>query len=103
VDAQARYEEIAEELAARHGDVSAGKMFGMPVVKRGTKAACGLWQDSMVFKLPDPSAREQALALEGAELFDPMGGRPMKEWVVVPRAHANEWPALAEASVTPSG
>jgi hypothetical protein len=46
--------------------------------------------------------RSAVLALEGAHLFDPMGGRPMKEWVQVPAAHADEWPRLAElAAVTP--
>lgn len=93
---QARYEEIAQELAARNPDVESGKMFGMPVVKRGGKAAFGVWQDSLVFKLTDEAVRERALALEGVERFDPMGGRPMKEWVLVPQAHADEWQRLAE-------
>ena len=31
----------------------------------------GIWKEEMVFKLPDESVREQALALEGAHLFDP--------------------------------
>jgi hypothetical protein len=96
VDTQARYEKIADDLAARHADVQPGQMFGMPVVKRGTKAACGVWEDALVFKLTDAAARERALALDGSDLFDPMGGRPMKEWVVVPAAHADEWPRLAE-------
>ena len=74
-------------------------MFGMPVFKRNGKAAGGLWQDSMVFKLTDPAVREQALAIEGAHAFDPMGGRPMKEWVVVPESHSAEWPSLAQAAV----
>jgi hypothetical protein len=68
-------------------------------VKRGGKAAFGIWQESLVFKLTDEAARERALALEGAERFDPMGGRPMKEWVVVPAAHADRWPELAAAAV----
>jgi hypothetical protein len=100
VDVQARYEEIANDLAARHADVQSGQMFGMPVVKCGTKAAFGIWEDALVFKLTDEAARERSLALDGAERFDPMGGRPMKEWVVVPAAHADRWPELAEAAVT---
>jgi hypothetical protein len=99
MDTRARYDEIADDLAARNADVEPGQMFGMPVVKRGTKAAFGVWEDALVFKLTDAAARERALALDGAELFDPMGGRPMKEWVVVPAAHAGEWPRLAEDAV----
>ena len=47
----------------------------------------------------DSALREQVLAIEGAHAFDPMGGRPMKEWIVVPKASANRWPDLAEAAV----
>jgi hypothetical protein len=103
MDAQARYDELADDLAARNDDVTLGKMFGMPCVKRGGKAVAGFWQESVVFKLSDTTARERALALDGAELFDPMGGRPMKEWVVVPATHADAWPRLAEDALKPSG
>ena len=103
MDAQARYDELADDLAAQNDDVTLGKMFGMPCVKRGGKAIAGFWQESVVFKLPDAVARERALALEGSELFDPMGGRPMKEWVVVPASHADEWPGLADEALKPSG
>lgn len=94
-----RFEEIADDLVAQNDDVELGKMFGMPTIKRGGKAAAGFWRGSMVFKLTDPAVREQALALEGAEQFDPMGGRPMKEWVVVPAARADDWAHLARASL----
>jgi hypothetical protein len=98
VDAQARYEAIADDLAAR--GVVAGQMFGMPTLKASGKAIGGLRDEGMVFKLPDEAARERALALDGAHLFEPMAGRPMREWVVVPTAHADEWPGLAETALT---
>jgi hypothetical protein len=54
----------------------------------------------MVFKLPDAAQREQALALDGAALFDPgERGRPFKEWVAVPHTHADRWPALADQAL----
>jgi hypothetical protein len=98
VNAEARYSEIADDLAARNADVELGQMMGMPAIKAGGKMIGGFAQTAgaMVFKLPDPAIRERALALEGAALFDPAGGRPMKEWVQVPPAHAGEWAALAE-------
>ncbi len=74
-------------------------MFGMPVFKANGKAAGGLWQHSMVFKLTDPATTERALAIAGATLFDPMGNRPLKEWVVVPPEHAERWPGLADAAL----
>jgi hypothetical protein len=78
-------------------------MMGMPAVKADGKLVCGFIrsQEAMVFKLPDPDAHAAALALDGALLFDPSGqGRPFREWVVVPTAHAAEWPRLAEQALS---
>ena len=107
MDPKQRYDEIVDDLVARTDDVVPGQMMGMPCVKRAGKMVAGFAASSgaMVFKLPDPDQRDAALALEGAELFDPSGrGRPFKEWVEVPPAHADRWPEFAEAAiVTPSG
>jgi hypothetical protein len=103
VDARSRYDELADDLAAQNADVQLGQMMGMPAIKRRGKMIDGFSNDkgAMVFKLPDEAARESALALEGAHLFDPSGGRraPMKEWVVVPAAHADKWSDLAELAL----
>lgn len=94
--ARERYDEIAGDLAARNPDVRLGQMMGMPAIKAGGKMIGGFFEGEMVFKLPDAGVREKTLALEGAKLFDPSGkGRPMKEWVQVPTAHADDWPELA--------
>jgi hypothetical protein len=74
--------------------VEASKMFGMPTLKVKGKAFAGLFNDAMVFKLKGVH-HASALALTGAKLFDPMGGRPMKEWVQVPIKHASTWAKLA--------
>ena len=61
-------------------------------------------EGAMVFKLPDQDAHADALALDGAHLFDPGGnGRPFKEWVVVPFAHEPEWESFAEHALRPAG
>jgi hypothetical protein len=95
--AQSRYEAIADELEAR--GVQSGKMFGMPTLKADGKAIAGLTDKGMVFKLPDAAVRERALALGGAHLFEPMAGRQMKEWVVVPPVHEEQWLSLAETAL----
>ena len=99
MNARARYDELADDLAAQNDDVTLGQMMGMPAIKRGGKMIGGFSdrEDAMVFKLSNASAREEALALKGSHLFDPSGGKraPMKEWVVVPAAHAKKWPDLA--------
>ena len=105
MEARALYDELADDLAARNDHVQLGQMMGMPAIKAGGKMIGGFSRDegALVVKLPDATAREQALALDGAHLFDPMGGRPMKEWVVVPPAHAAEWPRLAEQALSLRG
>ena len=91
-DPQAAFDAVAEEVTATSPAVR-GAMFGMPCLKQGGKAFAGYFKGGMVFKLSG-AAHTRALALAGAHLFDPMGGRPMKEWVVVPAEHESEWLAL---------
>ena len=64
MEAEARFNEIADDLAAQNDDVELGKMFGMPTIKRGGKASSGFWKGSMVFKLTDEAKRKQALGLK---------------------------------------
>jgi hypothetical protein len=100
VDAQARYDELVADITARHPEVTPGKMFGMPCLKRGGKVVAGHWKDGgLTVKLPDETAREQALGIEGATLFDPGMGRPMREWVLVPPAQADRWDELVERAL----
>jgi hypothetical protein len=97
-----RYEELCDDLIARHPGVERAKMMGMASVKRDGKLVAGFVEaeDAMAFKLTDPDAHAQALALAGAHLFDPSGkGRPFKEWVVVPPAHVGQWTQFAESAV----
>jgi hypothetical protein len=99
-DPRATYDEIADELVAENPDVQLGQMMGMPCIKAGGKMIIGIWNEEMVFKLPDDSVRNEALALDGAHLFDPSEkGRPFKEWVQVPAAHMSEWAKLADESL----
>lgn len=96
-DPRTLYDAVATELAAT-SPTKISKMFGMPCLKNSHgKAFAGFHQGTMVFKLASPQHAE-ALALSGAHLFDPMEGRPMKEWVEVPAEHASKWLELARAA-----
>ena len=92
---------LVAAVTDRHPDVVPGKMFGMPCLKRANgKVVAGFWKDGgMTVKLVDPAAREAALALSGADLFNPGMGRQMKEWVLVPAALAGEWHRLVEQAL----
>jgi hypothetical protein len=88
-----RFEALADDFEARGARRS--KMFGMPVLKAGDKVFAGTFGDAMTFKL-GPEDLQRARSQSGVVSFEPMKGRPMKEWVLVPLAHARRWPDLAE-------
>ena len=89
----ARFDDLAESFVARGARRS--QMFGMPVLKAGDKVFAGTFGDAMTFKL-GPDDLEEARAQPGVQPFEPMKGRAMKEWVLVPLAHAGRWSELAE-------
>jgi len=60
------------------------KMFGFPCAFLVGQMVAGLFQDGLFLRLGTED-REAFLALEGASLFEPMPGRPMKEYVLVPQ------------------
>jgi len=88
------FDKSANDLS-KHADTKRGKMFGSPCITANGKTFATYHKGDMTFKL-DAEAREQALAIEGATLFDPGMGRPMKEWVQVPASQSDHWPGLAE-------
>jgi hypothetical protein len=88
-------EETFHRIAADIPDSKEGRMFGALCIKAPNgKAGVMFYRDAMVFKLTGDEL-QQALALSGATLFDPAGGRPMKGWVQVPFEHATVWHRLA--------
>jgi hypothetical protein len=93
----ARFAALLADISSER-DVVKASMFGMPGMKRrGGKAFCGLYGEDMIFKLGGED-HERALSLEGAHLFEPMAGRPMKAWVQVPPDHEAAYADLARAA-----
>jgi hypothetical protein len=93
----ARFTALLDELSSER-DVVKASMFGMPGIKRrGGKAFCGLYGDDMIFKL-EGEDHARALGLDGAHLFEPMAGRPMKAWVQIPPEHQSQYGELARAA-----
>ncbi|MGW7380672.1 hypothetical protein [Streptomyces sp. NPDC054794] len=93
------FDDIAADLA--HQGATAGAMFGKRALKAHGKAFACLKDDYLAFKLGDGTpTHTAALALPGAEFFDPSSKhRPFKDWVAVPHTHAGKWPELAEAAL----
>ncbi|HEX2756522.1 MAG TPA: TfoX/Sxy family protein, partial [Candidatus Limnocylindrales bacterium] len=77
------------ELVERFAAVMAGypdavqkKMFGYPAAFVGGNMATGLFADRWVVRLPDEQI--EAAKVAGAGSFEPMPGKPMKSFVVIP-------------------
>lgn len=98
-EAMAEFQRLTRLLL---GDgVVAGNMFGAESLKFDGKAIACLSGDAMAFKLGrEAPEHASALAVKGAELFDPSGmGRPFKDWVSVPAAELGSWEGLARAAL----
>lgn len=90
---------LFHEIAAELPEVKEGKMFGSLCIKTPNgKSGAMFWKDCIVVKL-NGDALAEALALEGVTLFEPMEGRPMKEWVQIPFKHKDKWRNFASVSV----
>jgi TfoX/Sxy family transcriptional regulator of competence genes len=74
------------------------QMFGYPAAFVNNNMFMGLFQESMMVRLPE-DLRDDLLKQHGAKVFEPMPGRPMKEYIVLPqtliadRATLSEWVA----------
>ncbi len=64
------------------------KMFGYSCVFAKGNMFAGLHEAGMVLRLPDEQ-RAEFLRLEGAKQFEPMPGRVMREYAVVPKVLLN--------------
>jgi TfoX/Sxy family transcriptional regulator of competence genes len=90
------------DAIAAIADAQVRKMFGYPAAFRSGNLFAGLFQDALIVRLP-PADRAALLAHAGARPFEPMPGRPMREYVVVPpkivrtRAALRRWLAKASA------
>lgn len=59
------------------------KVFGYPAAFMNGQMFAGLHQDNMILRLSD-NDRRGLIGQKGAKIFEPMPGRPMREYVVVP-------------------
>ena len=74
-----------DELASLAGTADRKQMFGYPTCVLHGNMFMGLYEDSLILRLAEPDKAE-FLSRYGGQLFEPLPGRPMKEYVVVPPA-----------------
>lgn len=61
------------------------KMFGFPAAFLNGNLFTGLFEDTMILRL-SPADRATLLKIPGARPFEPMKGRPSREYIIVPDA-----------------
>jgi TfoX/Sxy family transcriptional regulator of competence genes len=83
-----------DKAAPKDPKVVRKPMFGYPALFLNGNMFAGTFQDKVVARLAE-DARARALA-SGAKPFEPMPGRPMKEYVVVPATAVAKPAALAK-------
>jgi TfoX/Sxy family transcriptional regulator of competence genes len=67
-------------------------MFGYPAAFVNGNMVTGLHQDAWMVRLAEPD--RATLVAQGGRTFEPMPGRPMREYVVLPQAVLGERRAL---------
>jgi TfoX/Sxy family transcriptional regulator of competence genes len=82
-----------EHAAPKDPKVVRKSMFGYPALFLNGNMFAGTFQDKVIARLSQAD-REKAQR-SGVEAFEPMPGRPMKEYVVIPGADVTTPAALA--------
>lgn len=72
-----------DELAALVPDATRRQMFGYPSCVLGGNMFMALHTDRMILRLSEPDRRE-ITAKHKTTVVEPMPGRPMKEYMVIP-------------------
>ncbi len=75
-------------------EVERRKMFGYPTCFVNGNLMGGLHQSDMILRLPEGD--REALLAEGGRPFEPMAGRPMREYVVAPQEMLDDQPRLQD-------
>jgi hypothetical protein len=71
------------DVAGRYPDLEQRTMFGYPAAFLAGNMTTCLHEERWIVRLPEEE-RAELLALPGAAPFEPMPGRPMREYVVLP-------------------
>ena len=86
------------EVFAENPDIQIKPMFGNVAAFVNGNMFASLFGDDVWVRLPD-TQRAELLGIQGTSIAEPMPGRPMKEYVALPRAwrsepeRINEWVA----------
>ncbi|UWX62053.1 hypothetical protein N0B40_07115 [Chryseobacterium oranimense] len=87
------------ELAASIPEAQQGKMFGALCLKAPNGKAFLLSKNGNIAIKLSGEFLEEALALNGASIFEPSEGKKMNGWVQIPDEHQSRWKNFAESAL----
>jgi TfoX/Sxy family transcriptional regulator of competence genes len=82
--------QFLDEVLARY-DCQRKPMFGSPVYWVNGNMFAGVHQNSLFLRLSEADRQAVFAATDEATPFEPMPGRPMREYVVLPETLFPEW------------
>ncbi len=86
---------ILDEATEPFAVIERRKMFGCPAFYINGNMFAGVYGQQLFLRLP-PEQREELHSGLGAKPFEPMAGRPMKEYVAMPEAVWSDPAAMDE-------
>lgn len=78
-----KLKQVFEKAIQSFPEAEPRKVFGYPAAVVNGHMFAGLHQEDLILRLSEAD-RANLLKCPGAKLFEPMPGRPMREYVVVP-------------------
>ncbi len=84
-----------EKALPRDAAMEPKSMFGYPCAFVRGNFFAGLFEENVVMRMPEPQ-KSKLGALAKTDGFNPMGGKPMTDWYVVPAKIASSPSALAK-------
>jgi TfoX/Sxy family transcriptional regulator of competence genes len=72
------------------------RMFGFPAYFANGNMFTGVFEDTIILRLADQDRAELVAAYDETAPFEPMAGRPMREYVVLPEVLLSDSAALNE-------
>ena len=93
------YAKLGKVFSEKHGTIM-GQMFGKPCLKIAAKAFAVSYNGNMVFKIGQEEVNLLKDKYIGSDNWDPSGKkRPMKDWLLLPVAYAEDWTQLAKQAL----
>ena len=84
------HKEVLDSLLLQFPGVVSGRMFGYPAYYIDNKLFACIYGNGVGIKIPKDMA-DSLVGREGIVRFQPMGRKPMKEWVQVNRERSEDY------------